>query len=150
MIPSNLIAACDRLLQTEREVLSMDARTRDWFLSKPGHIDSFAIAHALKDLLELSLGKKGPQMSETAHSDSDPVEQVAHWIRQYCEHMKAPEVAKALDHAVIFRITRTMFNQGRTLDDLKVIIENLAHGGRKPRGVGWLITVIEGKLGRVA
>jgi hypothetical protein len=35
-----LIAACDRLLETEREVLGMDdAESREWFLNKPGHRD---------------------------------------------------------------------------------------------------------------
>lgn len=143
----DLIAACDRLLQTEREVLSMDLRSRNWFFSKPGHADTFTVARALKKILEPHLQRKGPRMAD---SSVDPVQQIDRWLRQYCEHVKAPDVAKQLDHAVVFRITRTMFEQDKKLEDLEAILRGLAKEGRKPRGVGWLITVIEGKLGRVA
>jgi hypothetical protein len=47
-----LIAACERLLATEREVLEMPEEQIRWFMSKPGHRDCFAVARALKELLE--------------------------------------------------------------------------------------------------
>ncbi len=47
----DLIAACDRLLATEAEVLSMPAEPRNWFMSKPGHRDCFTVARALKNML---------------------------------------------------------------------------------------------------
>lgn len=47
-----LIEACDRLLATETEVLAMDdAKSRAWFMNKPGHSDCFMVARALKELL---------------------------------------------------------------------------------------------------
>ena len=47
-----LLAACDRLLATEAEVLAMDARSIRWFMGKPGHRDCFRVARALKSILE--------------------------------------------------------------------------------------------------
>ena len=47
-----LIAACNRLLATERDVLQMPREQVQWFMSKPGHRDCFTVARALKGLLE--------------------------------------------------------------------------------------------------
>lgn len=122
---------------------------RQWFMSKPGHRDCFTVARALRSLLQPA--KKGPQMSETADGGRvDPHAQIDRWIRQYCVHVKAPDVAKALDFAASFRIARTMILQDKQLTDVEAILKELAKDNRKPRGVGWLITVIEGKLGKVA
>jgi hypothetical protein len=49
---STLIEACNRLLQTQQEVMEMPSDQRDWFLGKPGHADCFVVARAMKDLLE--------------------------------------------------------------------------------------------------
>lgn len=87
-------------------------------------------------------------MSE--ESRVDPAAQIDQWLRQYCAHVKVPEVAKKIDQAAIFRLTRTMFEQGKDLKDVQEIIADLAKSGRKPKGVGWIITVIEGQLGKVA
>ncbi len=46
-----LLAACDRLLATEAEVLAMDLEPRDWFMAKAGHRDCFTVARALKGIL---------------------------------------------------------------------------------------------------
>lgn len=46
-----LLAACERLLEVEKEVIRLESVHRDWFMSKPGHQDSFDIARALKVLL---------------------------------------------------------------------------------------------------
>lgn len=54
-----LIAACDRLLATEREVLEMPAEQVRWFMSKPGHRDCFTVARSLKRILEENLAKEG-------------------------------------------------------------------------------------------
>ena len=55
-----LIAACNRLLATEREVLEMPAEQVRWFMSKPGHRDCFTVARSLKGILE----KKGSHEKE--------------------------------------------------------------------------------------
>lgn len=47
-----LLAACDRLLATEREVLEMPLEQVQWFFGKPGHTDCFLVARALKGLIE--------------------------------------------------------------------------------------------------
>ena len=47
-----LIAACDRLLAVEKDVSEMPKEQRDWFIGKEGHRDCFAVARALKAILE--------------------------------------------------------------------------------------------------
>jgi hypothetical protein len=48
---TRLLAACDRLLATERDVLAMPREQVRWFMSKPGHRDCFTVARALKNIL---------------------------------------------------------------------------------------------------
>lgn len=59
-----LIAACDRLLATELEVLAMPAEPRDWFMNKPGHRDCFTVARALKELLEAEVERTALGVAE--------------------------------------------------------------------------------------
>jgi len=47
----SLMAACDRLLKTEREVLAMPKWASRWFMAKSGHRDCFEVARALKSRL---------------------------------------------------------------------------------------------------
>lgn len=150
MTDTALLAACERLLKIRVEVLEMDARSRDWFLSKPGHTDAFDVAHALLSILATGIQRKGPQMSDTADSRPDPVAQIELWLKQYLEHMKCPQIAAQVNHGLVFRITRTMIEQGKSLDDVQVIIVEMAKAKTRPRSIGYLITVIEGNLGRVA
>ena len=89
-------------------------------------------------------------MSDTSTPRVDPVEQVQRWLEQYLDHVQCPAVKKQLDHAVLFRLTRAMFTCGKSLDDMQAIIRELARGKTKPKGVGYLITVIESRLGKVA
>lgn len=148
MEDSNLIAACDRLLSTELEILQMPIEQVRWFMSKPGHRDCFTVARALKAILETrAIPRKGPRMADER---VDPVEQIQCWLRQYLEFVKAPELAKQLDPQLLFRIARTMYNQGKELKDVQEILSTLAKEKRKPKSIGWIITVVEGKLGRVA
>lgn len=39
-----LRAACHRLLRTEEEINSLPQEIREWFISKPGHREAFALA----------------------------------------------------------------------------------------------------------
>lgn len=48
---SGLLAACDRLLKTEREILALPKWASDWFMSKPGHVDCFDVARGLREIL---------------------------------------------------------------------------------------------------
>src|SRR6266849_3602389 len=59
MSREKLLAACNRLLAVESEVVKMPKEQRDWFFGKDGHRDCFTVAHALKQALtgyETSLG----------------------------------------------------------------------------------------------
>lgn len=151
MTDLQLIAACDRLLATEQEVLAMDAEPRRWFMSKPGHSDCFTVARALRSVLETRAPKrKGPQMSETADPRTDPVQQIELWLKQYLEHVKCPDIGRQVNHALVFRIARTMIQQEKTLEDVQVIIRDMARRRTRPKSVGYIITVIEGSLGKVA
>lgn len=144
-----LVAACNRLLNTEREVCEMDQRSRDWFLNKPGHADAFTVARALRSILETgAIPRKGPQMADT--SQQDPVAQVEHWLKEYLVHVECRELATKVNHALVFRITRTMFLQGKALPDVQAIIVEMAKSKTKPKSIGYLISVIEGNLGKVA
>ncbi len=58
---TSLLAACNRLLDTEREILAMPAEQRDWFMGKPGHRDCFTVAAALKEIL-VDGKRSGPKL----------------------------------------------------------------------------------------
>lgn len=133
-----LLAVCERLLATNS-----------------GEVDSRTVARALKAIIQgrqliasIGIPRKGPQMADEAHVD--PVEQVQHWLMEYLEYVKAQDLAKNINHSVIFRMCRTMYEEGKTLEDMHKIIQELAKSKQKPRHVGYLITVIESRLGRVA
>lgn len=48
---AGLLMACNRLLETEQDVLKMPPELREWFMLKPGHQDCFDVARALKEML---------------------------------------------------------------------------------------------------
>ncbi len=89
-------------------------------------------------------------MSDTAESRPDPVAQIELWIKQYLEHKKCPQIAARLNHAVVFRIARTMYDQQKELKDVQVILLDMAKAKTTPKSMGYLITVIESSLGKVA
>lgn len=127
----------------------MDFVSRDWFLRKPGHADAFSVARALRTLLQTqAIPRKRPIMSDTACPD--PTAQIELWLKEYLAHMKCQDLAAKLSMGVVFRIVRTMYDQGKTLDDVHGIIRDMAKGKTKPKSMGYLITVIEGNLGKVA
>jgi hypothetical protein len=68
---SELIAACDRLLETEREIMEMPQEERKWFMGKAGHKDCFVVARALKELLQ------SPEAAEMRKFNNDP-----EWLRR--------------------------------------------------------------------
>lgn len=74
----------------------------------------------------------------------DPLETVAHWLKQFGEHVG---VEIKPDIAMVSRICRKMFDCGKNLDDVEKILLEMVRKKQKPKGVGWLITVIEGQLG---
>lgn len=71
---TRLLAACDRLLTTEREVSEMPSEQREWFFSKPGHADCFFVARGLTRLLN------DPRTTATAAMRSERDK----WKRWFC------------------------------------------------------------------
>ncbi len=74
----------------------------------------------------------------------DPEQTIAHWMRQYCQIMG---VTLEPDLKAVFRISRAMLLAGKKLDDVEAIFQELIETKQKPKGIGWMITVLEAKLG---
>lgn len=133
MTDSYLIAACDRVLAS----------------TNAG--DHALVATTLRSILAARvIPRKGPRMSDTAESRPDPGAQIELWLKQYLEHAQCPDLAGKVNLALVFRLTRTMFLQGKQLEDVHAIIIDMANSKSKPKSIGYLITVIEGGLGKVA
>lgn len=88
-------------------------------------------------------GSVSPEGVQGEPGDDDPVSTVGRFIQQYGAAMG---VRLEPDIGVCFRITQKMFGAGKTIDDLEAILHDLIRSKQKPKGIGWVITVLEGRL----
>lgn len=130
---TDLIAACDR-------ILAKSPRPSD---------DCHAIATHLRDILTgAKAPRKGPQKATDPRHDATPQQQIHLWLTQYLDAVGVH--LDGMNETVAMRIRRTMAQQQKTLSDVQKIIQTMAREKAKPRTVGYLITVIESRMGRVA
>lgn len=76
--------------------------------------------------------------------DPETVEQVAYWVNQYAVRMRS---GVQCDPAAAVRLSRALRLSGLDLDGLQAIFHGLIHGGQKPQSLGWIIHVLEAKIG---
>ncbi len=91
-------------------------------------------------------GSEGSEEKKDGNA-GDLVETIALWIQQYGAAMK---VHLAPDPGACQRICMAMLQAGKNLDDLQEVFRDLYEEKSKPKGTGWIISVLEARLAKVS